>query len=153
MNKSCRNLVLIVCGILSAAPVFAQSTRCPVAQADAAEAAVDHLDSWPAVRSAFKAFRGCDEGSIAEGFSAGVVRLLATQFQTLPTLAGLITEEPALKVFVLRHIDTTVNPHDLQKIRQSARKNCPANTAELCKQLSANATQALKKMARPARRS
>jgi hypothetical protein len=49
----------------------------------------------------------CDDGSIAEGFSESVTRLLADDWEALPALQSLTTMDASFQTFVLRHIDET----------------------------------------------
>ena len=118
----------------------AHAKFCSPAAAAAAE--LDGLDTWPKVRTAFERYGQCDDGSIAEGNSEAVARLLVDQWATLPILAGLVRRDPALKRFVLRHIDTTIDTDDLDRIKVLAASRCPVGIAPLCVELAAAATRA-----------
>lgn len=113
-------------------PAFAQAKPCTAKEADAASAMVDHLDTWTKVDRAFKKYGHCDDGSIAEGFSEAVARLLVDHWNTLPTLAQLAKTDPGLGRFIVRHIDTTLNTDDLENIRDLSSSSCPAGSAALC---------------------
>jgi hypothetical protein len=111
-----------------------QARTCTPNDAEAADAAVDHLDSWADIDSTFRMFGHCDDGSIAEGNSEGIARLLVDKWQTLPHLAALIKRHPPLKAYVLRHVDTTLDTDDLTRIAELAATVCPSNTKPLCAQ-------------------
>lgn len=114
-----------------AAPAAAQLV-CLSAQADVASDLVDHLDSWRSVAAYFKSYRQCDEGSIAEGSSEAVARLLVDHWNTLPKLQQQIESDSALRSFVVAHINSTLDTDDLQKIAEYAATSCPAGLVSLC---------------------
>lgn len=122
-----------------------QSQRvCTPAQADAADAMVDQLTDWKAVDAFYDAYRHCDDGSIAEGSSEAVARLLVDRWATLPRLLSLARGKPALRAFVLRHINTTLDTDDLNKIAHNAATLCPKGAAAWCGGIREAAEQALK---------
>lgn len=110
----------------------AEADTCSPKQAEAADAMVDRLDSWPIVKLTFKKFKECDDGSIAEGNSEAIARLLVDKWSTLPQLFELIKDDPAFKAFVLRHIDTTLDGNDLEKIKNFSVSACPKGLDALC---------------------
>lgn len=121
---------------------LAHSKVCSEREATAADAMVDHLDSWSQVNVAFTKYGHCDDGEIAEGNSEAIARLLVDHWETLPQLDALIRHNPRLKPFVLRHIDTTLDTGDLAKIGTLAASACPAGMANLCRDLSTAAARA-----------
>jgi len=122
----------------------AHGKTCSPKDAEAADAMIDHLDSWEKVDSAFKRYAQCDDGSIAEGNSEAVARILIDQWNTLSALARLIKINPPLKRFVLRHIDSTLNTDDLVKIKALASSSCQKDLTVLCAELKRSATDAAK---------
>ena len=137
------NLISIVTFMLAGGSAAAQShaTTCTAAQAQAADAAVDTLNSWEPVAAFRTKFGQCDDGSIAEGSSEAVAHLLVDQWDTLPALSGLIAKTPALRPFVLRHINSTLDNGDLEKIKQNA-AHCTSSMQSLCKSIAQAATEA-----------
>src|SRR5580698_3776472 len=87
----------------------AAAKSCSPQQAEAADAMIDQLDDWDKVHTIFVKFKQCDDGSIAEGISESVSRLLVDEWATLPSLAMLGGQDAPFKSFVLRHIDTTLD--------------------------------------------
>lgn len=122
----------------------AHAKTCSPEDAEAADAAVDNLDSWMKIASVFKKYRHCDDGSIAEGNSEAVARLLVDQWPTLPVLATLGKHDPAFKRFVLHHVDSTLDSDDLGKISALASSQCPTGAASLCSELLMAAARATK---------
>jgi hypothetical protein len=120
----------------------AHAKLCSPTDAEAAETAVDQLDSWTEVQLAVKKYSHCDDGSIAEGNFEAVSRLLVDHWATLPLLTELVKRDPALQRFVLRHIDATLDTGDLGKIAAYASTRCPKGSAHRCGQLAKAATGA-----------
>jgi hypothetical protein len=129
-----KSLCLIL-GLGWGAACDAHAKTCSHQDAEAADAAVDVLDSWTKLQWAVKKFGHCDAGSIAEGNSEAVARLLVDHWNTLPLLAKLVRRDPALKRYVLRHIDTTLDTDDLGGIQSLASSQCPEGSGLLCGEL------------------
>lgn len=134
--------IALALGIGQVSP--AKAKACSPKDAEAADALVDHIDSWAKLDWTFRKYGHCDDGSIAEGNSEAVARLLVDRWDTLPSLAKLVKGNPALRAFVLRHIDTTLDTDDLVKIQELSASKCPANAALLCSELQAQAMRAAK---------
>jgi hypothetical protein len=77
----------------------------------------------------------CDDGSIAEGYSDSVARILVDHWDTLPRFSELATKDHGFKNFVLRHVDGTMDSGDLYKVRETAIHKCPSGKNSLCVQL------------------
>jgi hypothetical protein len=136
--------LVLMAGCVQAHPRPAPAQACRPAQAAAADAMVDKLNDWAAVDRFFREYRQCDDGGIAEGSSDAVAHLLANQWDTLPKLQALIQREPALRAFVLNHINSTLDTDDLNKIKQNASTSCPPSGASLCAGMRQAVEQALK---------
>jgi len=108
---------------------------CIPKDAEAAEQAVDHLTSWQVMNDNFTRFHQCDEGSIAEGNSEAVIRLLVDKWETLPKLSVLTRQNAAFETWVLSHIDSTLDPGDLQTTVDLATSQCPASESVLCRKI------------------
>jgi hypothetical protein len=118
--------------------------NCSAQDAEAADAIVDHLDSWVKIKRAFNKYGHCDSGYIAEGNSEAVARMLVDRWQTLPTLEKLSRRDPSFKRFVLHHIDATLDTGDLEKIKVLSSSSCPSDITVLCRALLSAATDATK---------
>lgn len=108
---------------------------CIPEDAEAAEQAVDHLTSWQVMNDNFTRFHQCDEGSIAEGNSEAVIRLLVDKWETLPKLSVLTRQNAAFETWVLSHIDSTLDSGDLQTTVDLATSQCPASESTLCRKI------------------
>ncbi|WP_312118747.1 hypothetical protein [Kosakonia cowanii] len=136
-----KKLILLMLGGLLTANVALAKT-CTPADAESADMAVDSLNSWSAVNQNRLKFGHCDEGDISEGVSEAVARLLADRWDTLPDLAIEIRKNPPLKKYVLRHIDSTLDTKDLDKIGNQAAHSCPAKEEKLCGEIKVAAGKA-----------
>lgn len=109
--------------------------ECTIKDAEAAEQAIDHLNSWQAMNDNFIRFLQCDEGSIAEGNSEAVIRLLVDKWEALPKLSMLTRQNAAFETWVLNHINSTLDSGDLQTTVNLATSQCPASESALCKKI------------------
>src|SRR5690242_5187746 len=112
--------VLFVSSLLSA-----QVPGCSETQASAAETGLDHLKTWADLRSAFKQFRACDDGALAEGWDDFVARMLAQDWSKLVELQRLANVDPMFRAFVIQHISNTASGDDLDRALVNARDRCP----------------------------
>ena len=76
---------------------------------------------------------------LAVAWSDAIVRILAVDWQTLPTLVRLGRRDPRFEAFVLRHIDARMFPERAEQIALLARMNCPPAGRALCPRLAAAA--------------
>jgi hypothetical protein len=126
----------------------AAERRCSQDEATAADAIVEQLDSWPKLDAAVKRYGHCDDGSVAEGNSEAVARLLVDRWKTLPQLVQLARKRPGLRSFVLRHVDSTLNTSDLERVAWLATHACPAGVEAMCGDLDRAASAALRAQTR-----
>ena len=133
-------IVVAAIFLLAVFPAWAQP--CSMADAQAAENAVDQLDSWQAIHAAYRRYAHCDDGSIAEGFTDKVVHLLATRWGSLGQAQRIAAHDSGFQSFMLRHIDSTALTSELDRIAHSARHQCPRSATVLCKQIAGAAEAA-----------
>jgi hypothetical protein len=144
MNHFSRAALISVALGICIADLPAPASACTAPQQTAAEAAVETLTDWSRVRAFFEAYRTCDDGGVAEGVTEAVVRLLADHWDQLATLVLLIREQPALRPFVLTHIDSTTGRDDLQRTRFLATHRCPHDLSPLCQDIARAAQNAMR---------
>lgn len=144
-----RRLATLACLFLVATG-SAGAKDCSPADEEAADMATDYLTNWQAVRDSYARYRQCDDGSIAEGNSEAVVRLLVDKWNTIPELVALTKQNADFESWVLKHIDTTVNGEDLESIERNAKENCGDNRKKICSKISSAASQALQELTAPA---
>ena len=116
-------------------PWVAWGAECERPQA--AETAIDNLDSWAKVHTFFREFAKCDDGGIAEGVSDKVEILLSKHWGELNMLAPLAATDRAFAGFVVRHVDDLWTAHDLRAVDLMAQTQCPRNAHELCRDIHA----------------
>lgn len=126
-------IILLAAISLSASNAIA--SECTLKDAEAAEQAADHLTSWQAMSDNFTHYRQCDGGSIAEGNSEAVIRLLVDKWKTLHELSLLTRQNAAFETWVLSHIDSTLDSDDLQTTVKLATSQCPASESTLCQKI------------------
>lgn len=126
-----KSILIILIGLLWVN--LSQGKTCSPAQAAAADAMVDKIDTWMGVDYTFKRWGHCDGGSITEGNSEAIARLLVDKWTTLSVLAKLIKKNPALQEFVLSHLNSTLDTNDLEKIQKLSLSACPKDLDLLCK--------------------
>jgi len=123
----------------------AQKRPCSLADSEQADREASKQRSWNSLYRSYHRFAPrCDDGSIAEGYSNSVVRILVDHWDTLPRLSELAANHQGFESFVLRHVDATVDGADLDKIRAKASHSCPAGQNDLCRRLRRAADRALK---------
>lgn len=98
---------------------------------------------WKILHYHFRKFGQCDSGAISEGYSHGVVTLLAHRWATLGDLATVAHEDPTFLEFVLAHIDATTAEEDLLQVQANAVTACPPRRRELCRHIGSQARAAL----------
>ncbi|EPC7253985.1 hypothetical protein ACR2R9_003944 [Cronobacter sakazakii] len=129
-------LAIVVCPL-------AQSRECSKEKAEAAENAVDNLKTWAAVYESYRNYLPCDEGSIGEGYSEAIIRLLADRWSELPALDALGKRSASFEGWVLSHIDSTLGSDDLQKVSDTAKTQCPSGHTALCEKIAAAASKVI----------
>ncbi|MDK9362796.1 MULTISPECIES: hypothetical protein [Lelliottia] len=143
------NRIIPIAALFLLAMSNAMAKDCTPADAEAADLAVDSLSSWQAVSENYSHYGQCDDGSIAEGNSEAVIRLLVDKWNTLPALDALAKKNPAFGDWVLNHIDTTLDSGDLEAVARRAQKNCPDHSKQLCEKVGSAADQALEEQKDP----
>ena len=138
-----RTILWAAAGLCLSSPP-APAATCSLEQADAAEATVDHLDSWPKVYSFFRTYRACDDGAISEGVSDAVTRLLADHWDNSPALVALAHKNGKFKEFVLSHIDSTADTGAVERLRSNAMTRCGPTMSGVCKDITLAANRAMK---------
>jgi hypothetical protein len=127
---------------------FAETPECSMAKAERAENATDGIHDWDSLHTWYREYRRCDDGSIAEGCSEQVARILVDHWSTLPHLLDLTVSNPNFRRFVLRHVNATQRLGDLKKIRDNASQRCPPGWQGMCNDLKSNANAAIQELAK-----
>jgi hypothetical protein len=120
--------------VVTAGVALGQSQPCSRDEAIRAEMATDNLKTWQSVYRFYTEYSHCDDGSVGEGISDGVAKLLANHWDSFGEFVKLASNDKAFEKFVVHHVDETIDwTHDAPKIHENARLHCPSNAARLCK--------------------
>lgn len=124
--------------------VWVNPDRCtPNVQLQALGSVSSAPRDWQVLHYHFRKFGQCDVGAVAEGYSHGVVTLLAYSWQQLAQLATVGRGDPTFLQFVLAHIDATTADEDLRQVQVNVATACPARHRELCNRVGEQAKAAL----------
>lgn len=113
----------------------ASMAKCPQEMAMKAMDEASNLGTWNAVFESYKRYGQCDDGAIAEGYSASVIGLLANHWANTGDLVTLSNKNPDFGRFVLKHVDETMILDQGKSIRDSATNNCSAGARKLCREI------------------
>lgn len=138
-------LIMTLLIILVNCIASAEEKHCTKAEAIEAEKSAHQLNNWEDVYSSYNRFKHCDDGAIAEGYSDSVVRLLAFNWNQIEKLIQLSSDKDFF-VFVLRHIDSTVDKSVIQKIISNSNQHCPESATVICSVIEEAARKALKEL-------
>jgi hypothetical protein len=104
------------------------------------------LEGWDAFYKSyteyFKPFPECDDGAYAEVNSVATVYLLAKEWYRLGRFYEIHKTDRGFWIFVLRHIDATVELNDLSMIVENSMKKCPKGRRQFCDAINKNALDA-----------
>ena len=129
--------------ILPQTRIVSQAIHCSYADSEKAFYEAGRLQAWDKLYHSYLHYSGCDDGSIAEGYSDSVVRILAHHWNTLPQAFPLFASNAGFYKFVLKHIDATTVDDDLKMISANAIRSCPTGGSEYCAQIRKAAENAL----------
>ncbi|MHB8916285.1 MAG: hypothetical protein ACYC4K_10795 [Thiobacillus sp.] len=132
--------------VLSPAIAQERPSGCPITDQEFVSQ-LSTMKDWKTIYAVFKTnLPGCpDDGMFAEGYSDVIVRALAKRWNSRE-LKNLTDRNSAFRAFVLRHIDATTDPDELNQALKNARAKCPVGASRLCKEVARNATAAIKEM-------
>jgi hypothetical protein len=135
LNKKSLYIVLAMSfALLNALPhsVDAERPGCDDPAALFAEGEFNHLKTWRQIYDSYKHYSMCDDGIIAEGYSDVVVKMLADRWNQLPALWTLVDRDDRFGKFVLMHVDSTADDHELDRVVANASRLCPQRDGQLC---------------------
>jgi len=144
MTLSTARWFVVVILSLAAAAASGQAKVCGNDDVIAAEQAAERLQNWSGVYDAYHHWAHCDDGAVAEGFSASVVRMLASHWEQFAAFQGFAEADGGFLVFVLGHIDASTPTRDLQRVIANAKQRCSPDGKPLCAAVEKAAHAALK---------
>jgi hypothetical protein len=120
--------------LLASAPALAQKA-CTKADADAASKAADRVSSWAALHSAWKSYRHCDSGEVADLLTEALLRLIV-DWKQVDQLATAM-KDPDYEDFVISHLRSPAAKNDVEDVYSRAKKSCPPALSAWCSSLAA----------------
>ena len=107
-----------------------------------AEMSASSISNWEEAYSSYKEYKNCDDGSIAEGYSESISKLLAHKWNEISKLKQIIKTDNSFFMFVLKHIDETTSYQET--IYKNSKNLCPEGSEIICNQISEKALSILK---------
>lgn len=134
ISNSLRAVAFLLIGLAIGRSSVASAAQGACTRQDAmrAETEADSLRTWEQVFAAYERYRQCDDGAIAEGYSASIAALLADRWDDLEELLTLTHAHPKFEIFVLRHVDVTMTLDQGKAIQENVRSRCPRGGSLLC---------------------
>ena len=128
-------LIMLVLASGDAQQAFAQSKSCSIRQEDFADAAIDKVTTWTALRRWQLQYDGCDDGGTAEAVNGTVITLLTQRWNELMRIANVFEDNQRLRVFLLHHINEDMSDTEETRIKASVRGRCSPGNLRLCGQI------------------
>jgi hypothetical protein len=122
---------------LAGAGSWAADKACSKADAAKAEKAVDMVNDFRQLERAWKDWKHCDEGAVADIYNDAVMRLLV-DWKGVDVLANTMQASPEYGDWVVRRIKYATKD-DRQAVYSRAKTGCPAKLDAFCGQIAAAA--------------
>ncbi len=136
--------LLTICSQAAAASSAVARDSCsPELSRQADASLVAARDSWQSLAQHQRAFKACDDGALAAGYSDGVTRLFAQRWDEFDTFATIAGSDPAFARWAVGHIDASASSGDLQKILRNAGRCGDVSAQGLCRKVRRAASVAL----------
>ena len=133
-----KKMTLAVALLAAALGAAAQDKACPPADEKKAEAAIDRVVNWDLLYKSWQEYRHCDKGSVGEGFTEALMRLIV-DWKQVDVLAKQVEASREYRDFVHRHIDSPAAKGDVDSIYSRATKSCPKGLDSFCKDIATTA--------------
>jgi hypothetical protein len=114
---------------------------CSPADMQKAQKAADMVVSWQHLNKAWKDYRQCDTGEVADTFTDAILRLMV-EWKNVDAL-GETMKDPEYRSFIEAHLRSPAAKDDIKSVRSRATQSCPKGQDAVCKQIAA-ATEAEK---------
>jgi hypothetical protein len=125
--------VVLCCAVAAATSVHAQKS-CSGADAAAAQKAVDKIVTWQNLEKAFHDYGHCDTGTVEDGFTDALMRLMVG-WKNVDAVAAATARDAAYKAWVHKHLLSPLAKDDREDVYALAKKNCPAKQDAFCAEL------------------
>jgi len=124
--------IAILAASCCALGAHAQKT-CSPAEMQKAQKTVDMVMTWQSLNKAWKDYRHCDTGEVADTFTDALMRLMV-DWKNVDAL-GETMKDPEYKGFVEAHLRSPAAKDDIKSIRSRATQSCPKGQDAVCKQI------------------
>lgn len=108
---------------------------CSPADMQKAQKAADMVVTWQHLSKAWKDYRQCDTGEVADTFTDSITRLMV-EWKNVDAL-GEGMKDPEYKGFIEAHLRSPAARDDIKSIRSRATQSCPKGQDAVCKQIAA----------------
>jgi hypothetical protein len=108
---------------------------CTPADMQKAQKAADMVMTWQNLNKAWKDYRQCDTGEVADTFTDAITRLMV-DWKNVNALGDTI-KDPEYKSFIATHLRSPAAKDDIRSIRSRATQSCPKGQDEVCKEIAA----------------
>lgn len=129
---------LFMSGIVCIAVVFscpaasARSGACSGVKSEQANGVADAVTGWQQYLAWYRAYRPCEDSATAEIMSDKTEMLLGMHWDDFMALSQKFTGDTALRMFLLKHLNSTSSGDYLEAIQENAAENCTASDTVLC---------------------
>ena len=128
-----KKLALLIASACLATAAHAQKS-CSPADMQKAQKAADNVVTWQHLNKAWKDWRQCDTGEVAETFNDAILRLMI-EWKNVEALAEGM-KDPEYESFLTSHLKTA-SAEDVKDVRSRVTQSCPKGQDAVCKQLAA----------------
>ncbi len=130
-------IIAIFAGALAACAVAVAADRpCSKADAAAAQKAIDRVEGWQQLEKAWRDYRHCDSGGVADYYTDALLRLIV-DWKDVATLSELMGKDAQYRDFILEHLKSDAAKDDRPMVYSRARKDCPADLKAFCDEIAA----------------
>jgi hypothetical protein len=108
---------------------------CSPADMAKAEKGVDQVVTWAHLHKAWRDWRHCDTGNVADVYTDAILRLMV-EWKNVEALAEGM-KDPEYANFIQAHLQSPAAKDDLKDVRSRATNSCPKGHDAVCKQIAA----------------
>ncbi|MBC8023881.1 MAG: hypothetical protein H7Y14_12215 [Burkholderiales bacterium] len=130
----------LLAACIAVAGAQAADKPCPPADAAKAEKAIDNVVAWPQLHKAWRDWRHCDTGAVADVYTDAILRLMV-EWKNVEALAEPL-KDAEYKAFIHKHLKSPAAKDDQSSIRSRASQSCPKGQDALCADIAAAVAEA-----------
>ena len=131
---------LAIAALCAAFGVAHAQKACSPADAKNAEKVIDNVVTWAQLHKAWKDWRHCDTGPVAEVYTDTILRLMV-DWKNTDALAETL-KDAEYKSFLQAHLKSPAAKDDQYAIRSRATQSCPKGQDAMCAEIAAMVPEA-----------